>query len=148
VEQSDVYKLVLHPDPRLKKKLTEEVHWITDEHKAIAEKMLRTMYQSKGVGLSTPQVGLEIRLIVLDDGTGPLVMFNPFVTNKLPKTKGGLEGCLSFPKLYKHVKRYETIAVRYRGLDNVVREEQFSGLQARIILHEIDHLNGLTFLER
>lgn len=148
MEQDSVYSLVLYPDPRLKKKLTEEVHWVAEEHKAIAEKMLRTMYKNKGVGLSAPQVGLDIRVIVLDAGTGPLVMFNPFVTSKLPKTKGGLEGCLSFPKLYKHVKRPESIVVRYRGLDNVVREEPFSGLEARIILHEIDHLNGLTFLER
>lgn len=148
MEHDDVYKLVFHPDPRLSKKLDQEIHWITDEHKAIAEKMLRTMYKSRGVGLSTPQVGLELRLIVLDDGTGPLVMFNPFVTNKLPKLKGGLEGCLSFPKLNKMVKRHETILVRYRGVDNIVREEQFSDLTARIILHEIDHLNGITFLKR
>jgi peptide deformylase len=148
VEQNDIYNLVLHPDPRLEKRLTEEVRWVTDEHRAIAEKMLRTMYQNKGVGLSAPQVGLEIRLIVLDPGIGPLVMFNPFVTNKFSEMRYGIEGCLSFPKLYRYVKRYETIIVRYRSLNNVVREEEFSGLQARIILHEIDHLNGVTFLER
>lgn len=148
MENADTYKLVYHPSPSLREKLTEEVHDITEEYKAVAEKMIRTMYASKGCGLSTPQVGLKIRLIVYDAGEGPKVMFNPFITNKLPKKERGGEGCLSFPKLSVPVQRFKTILVRYRGLDNIVREEQFSDFEARIIQHEIDHLNGIVFLQR
>ena len=148
MEDAEIYKLVFHPSPALKEKLTEETHNILDEHKTIAEKMLRTMYASKGCGLSAPQVGLKLRVIVYDAGEGPKVMFNPFITNKLPKKERGGEGCLSFPKLRVPVQRFKTIAVRYRGLDNIVREEQFSDFEARIIQHEIDHLNGVVFLQR
>lgn len=148
MENDDIFKLVLHPSPTLREKLVEEIHWIEDEHRAIAEKMIRTMYAKKGVGLSTPQVGLKIRLIVYDAGEGPKVMFNPFITNKLPKKERAGEGCLSFPKLAVPVQRFKTILVRYRGLDNIVREEQFSDYEARIIQHEIDHLDGIVFLQR
>ena len=148
MENDEVYKLVLHPNASLKEKLSEEVHWVTDEHRAIAQKMLRTMYAKKGCGLSTPQVGLKIRLIVYDAGEGPKVMFNPFITNRLPKKERAGEGCLSFPKLGIFVQRFKTILVRYRDLENVVREEQFSDFEARIIQHEIDHLSGITFLQR
>jgi peptide deformylase len=148
MENDSTYKLVLHPSPVLKQKLTEEVHHITEEHKAIAEKMLRTMYASKGCGLSTPQVGLNIRLIVYDAGNGPKVMFNPFITNRLPKKERSGEGCLSFPKLRVITQRFTTISVRYRDLESIVREEQFSDFEARIIQHEIDHLEGITFMQR
>ena len=103
MENDEVYKLILHPNALLKEKLSEEVHWVTDEHRAIAQKMLRTMYAKKGCGLSTPQVGLKIRLIVYDAGEGPKVMFNPFITNRLPKKERAGEGCLSFPKDRKSV---------------------------------------------
>ncbi len=147
-DANDIYQLVFHPSPTLKEKLVEEIHWIDDEHKAIAEKMIRTMYAKKGCGLSTPQVGLKFRMIVYDAGQGAKVMFNPFITNRLPKKERAGEGCLSFPKLAVPVQRFKTILVRYRGLDNIVREEQFSDFEARIIQHEIDHLDGIVFLQR
>jgi peptide deformylase len=71
VEKDDVFKLVLFPNPALRARATEEVRWVTDEHRAIAQKMLRTMYKENGIGLSAPQVGLNLRLIVLDIGDNP-----------------------------------------------------------------------------
>jgi peptide deformylase len=141
------YKLVYYPNPALKEKLTEEVHWVTDEHRAVAQKMLRTMYASKGIGLSAPQVGLKIRLLVFDTGSGPTIMFNPFVTNWLPNKETSHEGCLSFPKLVKLVERKSTILVRYRDENNIVHENQFDGLEARVVQHELDHLNGIVMTD-
>lgn len=148
MESADIYPILTFTNPVLKEKLVEEVLWVTDEHKAIAEKMLRTMYAKRGCGLSTPQVGLKIRLIVYDAGEGPKVMFNPFITNKLPDKARAGEGCLSFPKLIVPVQRFKSILVRYRGLDNIVREENFENFEARIIQHELDHLEGILFLQR
>jgi peptide deformylase len=145
---NSVYKILYHPNSFLKQKLTREVHNIQSEEKEFAAKMLRTMYAASGVGLSANQVGLDIRLIVYDAGEGERVMFNPFITKREPKKVKAGEGCLSFPKLYIPIQRSETILVRYRNLDNIVCEEVFSGLEARIIQHEIDHLDGKVFTER
>ncbi|OQW47362.1 MAG: hypothetical protein A4S09_05040 [Proteobacteria bacterium SG_bin7] len=147
MENDDVFKLVLHPNPSLREKLIEEVHWVTDEHRAIAQKMLRTMYKSRGIGLSAPQVGLTLRLIVVDIGNNPLIMFNPFITQWLPKKEISPEGCLSFPKLHKLVERKKSILVRYRDENNIVHELQFDDLEARVIQHEIDHLNGVLMTD-
>jgi peptide deformylase len=146
-EKDDIFKLVLFPNPALRSRAAEEVRWVTDEHRAIAQKMLSTMYKENGIGLSAPQVGLSLRLIVLDIGNNPIIMFNPHITQWLSDSKTEPEGCLSFPKLRKLVKRREIILVKFRDEDNGVYEREFRDLEARVIQHEIDHLNGILMID-
>jgi peptide deformylase len=145
----ETFKVLFYPNPELRRKDIVETFNVTDEHRAIAQKMLATMYEHKGVGLAAPQVGLPLRLVVMDhDGKNPLILFNPFVLEWARSKVSMLEGCLSFPKLSKIIKRSPSVIVRYRTVDNIVKLETFEGLQARIIQHEIDHLNGILFVDR
>jgi peptide deformylase len=147
--EDDIYKLIYYPDDKLRVKFTydNEVRHVTAEHLQIVDKLIRTMQTQQGIGISAPQVGLSISLIAIDDGSGPLAMFNPFITEWLPNKKVAQEGCLSFPKLIKLVERKTSILVRYRDKTNVVQLRQFDGLAARIIQHEIDHLNGILMTD-
>lgn len=147
-KDQDLFPILVHPNAYLKTKLEKEVETVTDEYKAIAQKMLKTMRVRKGCGLSATQVGLDFRLIVYDAGQGSRIMFNPKIKAAEPAIDKSSEGCLSFPKLKISVKRHETIVVEYLGEDNLPRIEEFTGWEARIIQHEIDHLNGITFLQR
>lgn len=144
--------ILIHPDPRLKK-ICDPVAEITSEFGKLAEDMLETMYDAPGVGLAAPQVGVTRRLIVLDCAKGPdtdarpLVMFNPVVTWKSEDLSIYEEGCLSIPEQYAEVQRPAEVRVRWTALDGSEQEEQFSGLWATCVQHEIDHLDGRLFID-
>lgn len=126
---------------------------VTEELSRLADDMLETMYDSHGVGLAAPQVGRSERLIVVDvsgedDEASPYVIFNPQVEEGEGEEVAE-EGCLSIPGVWAQVKRESTITVT--GLDREgrpLRLENIDGLLARCILHEIDHLNGVLFVDR
>lgn len=128
----------------------KKVDAISDFHLSLVNDMIETMYSANGIGLAAPQVGHSIRLIVccptLKKGE-EIVLFNPVVK----KTKGSCifeEGCLSVPEVYAKVKRPAEIEVS--GVDrrgNSV-EVSASGMSARVLLHEIDHLDGILFVDR
>lgn len=131
-----------------------EVVWPDDALSALAENMLETMRAHEGVGLAASQVGLDRRMIVLDAGplsdppySNPTVMINPEITHS-----GGQavfrEGCLSFPDVYVDVKRPEWISVRYFDTKGLPLSAEYRGVAARIIQHEIDHLDGILFIDR
>lgn len=144
--------ILIHPDPRLKK-LCDPVAQITPDLGRLAEDMLETMYDAPGVGLAAPQVGVTRRLIVMDcvkDATvapRPLVMFNPVVTWSSEDRTTYEEGCLSIPEQYAEVERPAEVRVRWTGLDGIEQEEQFAGLWATCVQHEIDHLDGKLFID-
>jgi peptide deformylase len=144
--------ILIHPDPRLKK-VCDPVPSISSELGKLAEDMLATMYDAPGIGLAAPQVGVTKRLIVMDcikEGVGdprPMVLFNPEVVWSSEDLNIYEEGCLSIPDQYAEVKRPAAVAVRWTGLDGVVQEEQFDGLWATCVQHEIDHLNGKLFID-
>ncbi len=144
--------ILIHPDPRLKK-VCDPVPTISSELGKLAEDMLETMYDAPGIGLAAPQVGVTKRLIVMDcvkEGTGdarPMVLFNPEVVWSSEDLNIYEEGCLSIPDQYADVKRPASVAVRWVGLDGTVQEEQFEGLWATCVQHEIDHLNGKLFID-
>ena len=143
--------ILIHPDPRLKK-LCDPVASVTPDFGKLAEDMLETMYDAPGVGLAAPQIGITRRLIVLDcekapDAPRPLVMFNPEITWSSEDRSTYEEGCLSIPDQYAEVQRPAEVRVQWLGLDGKRQEEQFAGLWATCVQHEIDHLNGKLFID-
>jgi peptide deformylase len=118
-----------------------------------ADDMLETMHKANGIGLAANQVGLLQRLIVVDmtgsegvESFEPLAMFNPEVVDE--EGKWALEeGCLSLPELRDEVQRAERIRVRYRDRNFDKREIEATGMLSRVILHEVDHLNGVLFVD-
>lgn len=116
--------------------------------KRLARDMVETMYDSHGVGLAAPQVGISSRLFVFDDGeTGPISMVNPELSG-LEGEQGGEEGCLSVPGIYFNVVRAERVRVRGLDVDGSPLEMLGEGLLARIFQHEMDHIDGVLFIDR
>lgn len=127
---------------------------ITPELRSLAAYMLGTMQYYKGVGLAAPQIGENIRLIVFDcinitmNAMDSAIMFNPEIIDNGEEQTVAQEGCLSFPKVFVNVKRNKTIKVKYIDIAGRGMVRSYSGLAARIIQHEIDHLNAVTMLDR
>jgi len=144
--------ILIHPDPRLKK-VADPVAEISAEMRALAEDMLETMYDAPGIGLAAPQIGVLKRLIVMDcvkeEGAAPqpVALFNPEITWSSDETSVYEEGCLSIPEQYAEVTRPSEVRVRWQDMDGKLREEQFDGLWATCVQHEIDHLNGKLFID-
>ncbi len=143
--------ILIHPDPRLKK-LCDPVTEITPEVVRLADDMLETMYDAPGVGLAAPQIGVMRRVIVLDctkypEPRRPLVMLNPEIIWESEDLSSYEEGCLSIPDQYAEVSRPAQVRARWLALDGTVQEEQFAGLWATCVQHEIDHLNGKLFID-
>jgi len=125
---------------------------ITNETRDLAETMLASMHKAKGVGLSAVQIGVLQRVIVAEHGSNPtiekFILVNPEVTWSSKKEVSDEEGCLSFPELFGMVKRPEKIEYRGLDLDGNQISGKAGGLLARVIQHEIDHLNGVLFMDR
>ena len=144
--------ILIHPDPRLKKACAS-IASINDELKKLADDMLSTMYDAPGIGLAAPQIGILQRLIVLDcdkdEGVepDPIVMFNPEIIHESDSRSTYDEGCLSIPDQYAEVERPAEVAVRRMDRDGAIREAEFDGLWATCVQHEIDHLNGVLFID-
>ena len=116
--------------------------------KRLAGDMVETMYETHGVGLAAPQVGVSGRMFVFDDGeTGPIVIVNPEL-HEAEGEQDGEEGCLSLPGIYFNVVRAERIRVRGSDLNGDPVEMEGVGLLARILQHETDHIDGKLFLDR
>jgi peptide deformylase len=140
-----------YPDPVLKQK-AEPVIAFDAELRRLADDMLETMYAAPGVGLAAPQVGISRRLIVLDCSPkdapqSPLVAVNPEIVAGDGECCEE-EGCLSVPEYYAKVVRQEQVRVRFQDLDGTTREIEADGLWAVCLQHEIDHLDGLLFVDR
>ena len=159
-----VLPIVLYGDAVLRKKAAS-IPEMSDGLKELIDNMFETMYQAQGVGLAAPQVGQSIRLFVIDaapfaeDETEQTPELNAlqtfkkvFINAECIKAYGTEwsfnEGCLSIPKLREDVMRPESIHLRYRDEHWNLHEEHFSGLQARIIQHEYDHIEGILFTDR
>ena len=144
--------ILIHPDPRLKKRCAP-VSDITDELRNLADDMLATMYDAPGIGLAAPQVGVLDRLIVLDcvkeEGAPPqpTVMFNPQVVARSDAMNTYEEGCLSIPDQYAEVTRPAEAEVAWIDRDGNERRQEFAGLWATCVQHEIDHLDGKLFID-
>lgn len=136
-------------------KKSKEVDVIDDKIKQLAQDMLDTMYKSDGIGLAACQVGMLKRMIVYDiryieeDGKKEgHVLINPVITSRSKTMVEVEEGCLSFPDVYKNVLRHEKITVEYTDLDGKKKKINAKDMEAIVLQHEIDHLDGIVFLDR
>lgn len=114
----------------------------------LIEDMAVTMKKERGIGLAAPQIGRNIRLCIIDLKDGPLPLLNPVVVSKSWRKETELEGCLSIPKVFGMVKRSRSITVKAVTPAGKKIEMEASGLLARVIQHEVDHLDGILFIER
>ena len=134
-------------DPILRQK-AKPVGEITPEIARTIEDMVETMYQQVGVGLAAPQVGIPLRLVVMDDGKrGTRALINPAIAER----RGAVvaeEGCLSLPGLFGDVERSEWVRVEALDGDGHPVSLELRGMLARVIQHEIDHLDGVLFIDR
>jgi len=144
--------ILIHPDPRLKK-VAEPVARITPEIEALADDMLATMYDAPGIGLAAPQIGVGLRVFVMDATRdpqaerAPMVLVNPEVTWESEGLSVYDEGCLSIPDQYAEVTRPAQVRMRWLGLDGRTHDREFDGLWATCAQHELDHLDGILFID-
>jgi len=143
--------IIVAPDPRLKRK-SKPVAKVDERVRKLMVDMLDTMYDSNGIGLSAPQVGVLERVIVVDcaregEKPQPIKLANPKVVWESDETVVCSEGCLSLPEQYADVERPVAVRVRYLDEQNEIRELDAKGLLATCIQHEIDHLDGVLFVD-
>jgi len=143
-------EIKVYPDPVLRNK-ARQVGKVSNDERKLAYDMIETMRSANGVGLAAPQVGVSKRIIVVEDvesgNRAALTLINPKILRKNGKVKF-CEGCLSLPGVSSDVIRSESIAVEALNLDGDMLKISASGLLARIIQHEMDHLEGILFIDR
>lgn len=143
-------KILVEPNPilRLHANALVPSNWDKKELHKLAEEMIVTMKEAPGVGLAAPQIGKSIRLIVVERTPKPLVLINPKIVSHSLRKHTLEEGCLSVPGKYGLVKRYRTVKVRGLTLEGTPFEIEAKGLLAQIFQHEIDHLNGILYIDK
>ena len=109
---------------------------------------IETMHKKDGVGLAAPQIGKNIRMIAVRHKDGDLVMFNPKFFRKSLIKEWGEEGCLSVPNKYGQVKRSKKVVLKYIDLNGDEKKITAQGMLARVIQHEVDHLDGILFIDK
>jgi peptide deformylase len=143
--------IVTLPDPRLRLK-SEPVGTITGEIRTLAADMLDTMYDAPGVGLAAIQIGVPKRVVTMDVSKSeterqPLVLIDPEILWTSEEKRAYEEGCLSIPEYYEEIERPDRVRFRYTDLEGRVIEREADGLMATCVQHEIDHLNGVLFID-
>ena len=147
-----VREIIRFPDPILKTP-TEKVEVIDKEIKELVRDMFETMYHAEGVGLAANQIGVSLRVMVIDttkkEGSPPvkLALINPEIIESDGSIKYK-EGCLSFPGLVVEVERHKRVKVKALDLNGEEKEYTFEGFPAIVFQHELDHLMGITFIDR
>jgi len=143
--------LIILPDPLLRL-VSKPVERVDDELKKFAADMLETMYDAPGIGLAAIQVGQPLRMLVIDlakegDTPEPQVFINPEILASSDDRSTYEEGCLSIPDYYAEVERPASVRVKYLDREGAVQEAEADGLLATCLQHEIDHLNGVLFID-
>jgi peptide deformylase len=146
-----ILPILTAPDPRLKKK-AKAVAAVDDAVRRLMDDMLATMYAAPGIGLAAPQVDVLKRIVVLDvagkdEPRRPLRMANPEIVWAADEDVSYEEGCLSIPDHYAEVPRPKAVRVRYLDYDNKHQELVAEGLLATCLQHEMDHLDGILFVD-
>ncbi|MEM9669716.1 MAG: peptide deformylase [Pseudomonadota bacterium] len=143
--------ILLVPDARLKLVSKPIEGEVTGEHRALMNDMLETMYDAPGIGLAAIQIGEPVRIIVMDlqedEEKNPRYFVNPEILETSDETAPYEEGCLSIPEVFDTVERPAKCRVRYMNYDGETIEEWADGLYATCIQHEMDHLNGILFID-
>ncbi|MCJ8142771.1 peptide deformylase [Ancylobacter sp. A5.8] len=148
--------LVIIPDSRLRL-VSEPIARVNAKTRALVEDMFETMYDAPGIGLAAIQVGVPERVITIDVGSRtegdeegekrPIALINPEIIAASEEFSVYQEGCLSIPEYYEDVERPARVKVRYMDLNGAIQEIDADGLLATCVQHEIDHLNGVLFID-
>ncbi|MDT0575576.1 peptide deformylase [Croceicoccus sp. F390] len=165
-----IREIIEVPDPLLKQ-VSRPVESFDDTLRTLVEDMFETMYDAPGIGLAAIQVGVPLRVLVIDlqepDGDAPAqdcddhgcghdhrpvkklprVFINPEITDPSDERQGYTEGCLSLPEIYAEVERPARVRARWQDLDGKTHEEDLDGLMAICLQHEMDHLEGIVFID-
>lgn len=163
--EGDMLQVFTFPAPVLKKVATP-IESFDEDLEKLAKDMLFTMYNAPGIGLAAPQVGKSVRMFCIDTefsrervttpegldvfrhiGMSPKVLINPVITEKNGEVTCQ-EGCLSFPGMFVDVKRAESIVIKYQDLKGTEHSFKAEDMEAICIQHELDHLDGIVFLDR
>lgn len=139
------------PDPVLRK-LAAPVERVDDELRRLIDDMLATMYDAPGIGLAAPQIGISRRLIVMDPSKDdqpktPMVMLNPEILDRSEEVRTHEEGCLSIPEFTAEIERPAKTRVAYIDPEGKKQEAELGGIWSTLVQHEIDHLNGVLFID-
>jgi peptide deformylase len=143
--------IILFPDPILRKTALP-VERVDSGLLRLAADMMETMYRAPGVGLAAPQIGISRRIFVMDaardeEPPAPRVFFNPEIVASGDKMRIYEEGCLSIPEIFAEVERPSSVMLRYLSPEGEMREERLEGHGATVAQHELDHLNGILFID-
>ncbi len=147
-----IREILTVPDPRLKQVSKPVEGGVTDEHRALMDDMLETMYDAPGIGLAAIQIGVPLRIIVMDlaredEEKAPRYFVNPEILETVEEKKPYEEGCLSVPDIFDEVERPIRCRLRYLDYHGNPVEEWAEGLYAVCIQHEMDHLEGTLFID-
>ena len=143
--------IVILPDPVLRE-VCEPVAEVDDAVRALTDDMLETMYDAPGIGLAAIQIGIRKRIVVIDvskeeEPKRPLCLINPEITWTSEEKSTYEEGCLSIPEYYEEVERPASCTVKFLDRDGKPQELQCEGILATCVQHEVDHLNGVLFID-
>jgi peptide deformylase len=146
-----IYPIITIPDPVLRK-TAKPIEQVDDNLRRLMEDMLATMYDAPGVGLAAPQIGVSRRLIVMDaarddEPKAPIVMVNPQILDRSEEMRIHEEGCLSIPEVTAEVERPAVTRVAFVDREGEPQEAELEGILSTIVQHEIDHLNGVLFID-
>jgi len=140
--------IITIPNPLLRQKSLTIKDPLAQEIQDLLPEMTETMIKKDGVGLAAPQIGLNIRLIVVRHKDNDIIMINPEILKKSLFKEWDEEGCLSVPGVFGQVKRHKKLTVRYLDSDGKSQQLEAEGFFARVIQHEVDHLNGVLFIDK
>jgi peptide deformylase len=146
-----IFPILTIPDPVLRKQAAP-VERVDDELRRLMDDMLLTMYDAPGIGLAAPQIGISRRLIVMDAAKddapkAPIVMVNPEILERSDELRVHEEGCLSIPDITAEVERPAITRVAFLDREGKRQEAELEGILSTIVQHEIDHLNGVLFID-
>jgi len=143
-------KILIEPDPLLRKKC-EPLEKVDDDLRKLMNEMLATMYDAPGIGLAAIQVGVLKRVVVIDlfkdEKKNPLFLINPEIVHKSKNTSIYEEGCLSLPGQFAEIERPAECVLKYIDYNGKKKELKAKGLLATCIQHEVDHLDGILFID-
>ena len=144
-------KILIEPDPILRKKCSP-LEKVDDQTRKLMKDMLKTMYEAPGIGLAAIQIGILKRIVVIDiskdeEKKSPLFLINPEITFRSKKTSVYEEGCLSLPGQFAEIERPAECHLKYLDFDGKTKELKADGLLSTCIQHEVDHLNGILFID-
>ncbi len=143
-----ILPIIINPNDILRQKAKEVVDVKSKKTQQLIYNMAETMKKEDGIGLAAPQINESLRIVVVNATNKPLVLINPKITKKSWKKESGEEGCLSVPNVYGMVKRHKSIKVKFLNQRGKRVKIQAQDMLARVIQHEIDHLDGILFIDK